>query len=162
MSIVEFPGVLVPSFEPTLNALKRMKKESVPFSELLVPMPEEKNTTEVVTLSPPPYALSSGFKFNLNVITKDDSDLFLTPGQPFDISQLVERSISRPCASHSCCQRSELEPSSDSGSSWHREELHRNCAYQNSPGKPAREQFRTNTAIVLHQPCLGSDVGTFA
>ncbi|KAL2815766.1 hypothetical protein BDW59DRAFT_177528 [Aspergillus cavernicola] len=91
-SMVEFPGVLLASFEPTLRALQRMKKAShLPFENLLVPSTMDEKGSPVVP--PPLYALSGGFEFNLRCLMNDDSDLFFKPDEPFDIQNLYMNSI---------------------------------------------------------------------
>ncbi|KAF2128236.1 P-loop containing nucleoside triphosphate hydrolase protein [Dothidotthia symphoricarpi CBS 119687] len=86
-SLVEFPGVLLPSFEPTLQALQKMSgKLSLPFADIIAP---ESHTQAVVT-KPPAYTTKRGFSFNLDVLS--GAPLTLTPGQAFDFGKLEEGS----------------------------------------------------------------------
>ncbi|KAN0075671.1 hypothetical protein V8E54_006941 [Elaphomyces granulatus] len=90
-SLVEFPGVLLPSFQPTLLALQSMKKtRNLPFSEFLAP--SDPNVCGSVDVPPPIYALKPGFSFKLRCLMNDNADLELKPGQPFDIDKLQKNS----------------------------------------------------------------------
>lgn len=85
--MVEFPGVLVPSFQPTLLALQEMKKSGdLPFSEFLVPLAT--SASNAIKVPPPPYTLEAGFRFNLKSVMRDGSDLWLSATEPFDIKAL--------------------------------------------------------------------------
>lgn len=93
LSLVEFPGILLPSFEPTLRALQQMKKiDDLPFSQLLSPLdPEGQSGT--VTPPPPAYALRNGFAYDLSCLLKDSTMPFtMRPGEPVDIAKLQEHS----------------------------------------------------------------------
>ncbi|KAI4140188.1 MAG: hypothetical protein L6R39_005902 [Caloplaca ligustica] len=82
-SLVEFPGVLLPSFQPTLQALQNMsRKLSLPFAEIVAP----ESQTSAAVMKPPAYATKRGFSFNLDVLA--DVPLALTPGQSFDFTKL--------------------------------------------------------------------------
>ncbi|QDS72075.1 hypothetical protein FKW77_003074 [Venturia effusa] len=91
-SLVEFPGILLPSFKPTLLALKQMKQSGdLPLSQMIIPSAIVDD--EQAQITPPAYTQKRGFQFNLKCIMHDDSDLFLTPGQPFDIQKLRQGSL---------------------------------------------------------------------
>ena len=82
-SLVEFLGVLLPSFQPTLQALQKMsRKLSLPFAEIVAPDPQ----TSAAVIKPPAYATKRGFSFNLDVLA--GVPLTLTPGQSFDFTKL--------------------------------------------------------------------------
>ncbi|MCJ1413701.1 hypothetical protein MMC32_000025 [Xylographa parallela] len=86
-SLVEFPGVLLPSFEPTLQALQVMsRKLNLPFAEIVAP---DSPTSAAVT-KPPAYATKRGFSFNLDFLA--GVPLTLKPGQSFDFTKLDGRS----------------------------------------------------------------------
>lgn len=86
-SLVEFPGILLPSFQPTLQALQKMSRRlNLPFAEILAP---ESQTSNVV-INPPAYATRREFSFNLDVIA--GVPLTLKPGQAFDFDKLNESS----------------------------------------------------------------------
>ncbi|KAI9743632.1 MAG: hypothetical protein M1818_002948 [Claussenomyces sp. TS43310] len=82
-SLVEFPGVLLPSFQPTLQALQKMSREmSLPFAEIVAPDPQ----TSAAVIKPPAYAAKRGFSYDLRVLA--GVPMTLTPGQPFDFTKL--------------------------------------------------------------------------
>ena len=82
-SLVEFPGVLLPSFQPTLQALQKMSgKLSLPFAEIVA----SDSQTSAAVIKPPAYATKRGFSFNLDVLA--GVPLTLTPGQSFDFTKL--------------------------------------------------------------------------
>ncbi|KAL9119512.1 MAG: hypothetical protein Q9187_003935 [Circinaria calcarea] len=86
-SLVEFPGVLLPSFQPTLQALQKMsRKLSLPFAEIIAP----DSQTSATVIKPPAYATKRGFSFNLDVLA--GVPLTLKPGQSFDFTKLDEGS----------------------------------------------------------------------
>jgi hypothetical protein len=87
-SLVEFPGVLLPSFQPILQALQQMSKTlDLPFADIVAP----ESQTVGLTLQPPAYAARRGFTFNLDVLTAG-IPLALTPGKAFDFTKLKENS----------------------------------------------------------------------
>ncbi|KAF2138624.1 uncharacterized protein K452DRAFT_256255 [Aplosporella prunicola CBS 121167] len=92
MLLIEFPGVLLPAFEPTLQALKQMSKtEDIPFSEFLAPT----NGTPggITPVLPPVYSRKPYFRCNLKAITKDNRNLYLsTDGTRLDAQVLQENS----------------------------------------------------------------------
>lgn len=82
-SLVEFPGVLLPSFQPTLQALQKMsRKPSLPFAEIVAPDWQ----TSAAVIKPPAYATKRGFSFNLDVLA--GVPLTLKPGQSFEYAKL--------------------------------------------------------------------------
>jgi hypothetical protein len=96
MSLVEFPGILLPSFLPTLQALQDMSRQgNVLFAEYLVPpsanMEEERRRA---IISPPTYALSREFAFDISSLLADGNGqrLTLSPHQPFDFWTLQDSS----------------------------------------------------------------------
>ncbi|TID20778.1 3'(2')-5'-bisphosphate nucleotidase [Venturia nashicola] len=90
--LVEFPGILLPAFKPTLLALKQMKETGdLPLKEMLIPSPVVDE--EQIQITPPAYTQKRGFRFNLKCLMSDSSDLFLTPGQPFDAQKLQTGSL---------------------------------------------------------------------
>ena len=86
-SLVEFPGVLLPSFQPTLQALQKMSRElSLPFAEIVAP----DGQASAAVIKPPAYATKRGFSFNLEVLA--GVPLTLTPGQHFEYTKLDDGS----------------------------------------------------------------------
>ena len=94
LALVEFPGVLLPSFRPTLRALQSISSRGeVPFSDVIVPAHpqpanQEGNTTPV---QPPLYSLRQGFQFDLSDIA-DGKPMHLSPHDRFDFTSLLRSS----------------------------------------------------------------------
>ncbi|KAL8766873.1 MAG: hypothetical protein Q9209_006469 [Squamulea sp. 1 TL-2023] len=81
MSLVEFPGVLLPAFQPTLLALQEMSQRlDVPFTDLLSPLRMEAGARDV---PPPMYTLHEDFAFDLSPLSKGEP-LTLSIHKPFD------------------------------------------------------------------------------
>lgn len=81
MSLVEFPGVLLPTFQPTLQALQGMSKRlDLPFADYLAPQGAEIGTRNV---PPPLYLQREDFVLDLSPLT-DGEPLTLSTQQPFD------------------------------------------------------------------------------
>ncbi|KAI1129725.1 hypothetical protein F5Y10DRAFT_290554 [Nemania abortiva] len=88
--LVEFPGVLLPSFQSTLVALQQIYKTAdLPFSEILAP---DEGSPEDMAVSPPLYSTKLGFAFNLKSITNEGDDLLYSPLSPPDPDLLVSKS----------------------------------------------------------------------
>ncbi|KAH8587828.1 P-loop containing nucleoside triphosphate hydrolase protein, partial [Bisporella sp. PMI_857] len=87
-SLVEFPGVLLPSFQPTLQALQKMSRTlDLPFAEIIAP---ELQSSDATVMQQPDYTTRRGFKFNLDVLAGEP--LAMTPGQAFDFEKLRQGS----------------------------------------------------------------------
>ncbi|GKZ20844.1 hypothetical protein AbraIFM66951_009163 [Aspergillus brasiliensis] len=96
VTLVEFPGILLPAFAPTLRALQKMKRsEDLPFSNLLAPASTE-DRNQVTEVPAPAYALRPGFKFDLRCLMTDGTALDLRPGQAFDLETFKAKSILDP------------------------------------------------------------------
>ena len=90
-SLVEFPGVLLPSFQPTLLALRDMARTlDLPFSDLLAP--ESTSHTRTQQVAPPNYTMQKNFRFNLRSITNGEDLMLSTSGSSFDLQGLRDRS----------------------------------------------------------------------
>ena len=88
-SLVEFSGILLPSFRPTLQALQKMSRTlDLPFSQFIAPNIQYAGD---VDLPAPAYSRRPGFTFNLETLTGGER-LRLTPGQPFNDTTLREKS----------------------------------------------------------------------
>ncbi|KAL9108008.1 MAG: hypothetical protein Q9187_008350, partial [Circinaria calcarea] len=88
--LVEFPGVLLPSFRPTLEALKDMSRQvsgGVPFAHLIAPFTTEEDGIGDTGVGPPAYSLQHGFRFELDSITNGKT-LTLGSREKFDLSSL--------------------------------------------------------------------------
>jgi hypothetical protein len=89
IALVEFPGVLLPAFEPTLKALQLMKRiDNLPFSELLIPNSSHAGSP----VDPPLYTTEPGFQFNLRCLMNDNSDFFVRVSHPTDLQKLRQNS----------------------------------------------------------------------
>ncbi|MCJ1379502.1 hypothetical protein MMC17_002603 [Xylographa soralifera] len=88
--LVEFPGVLLPSFRPTLEALQAMSSNlNIPFADMIAPAHSDDENS--VQIGPPAYALQPTFTFDLRPIT-NNHDLFLDSRKPFNIHSLLKHS----------------------------------------------------------------------
>lgn len=68
--LVEFPGVLLPSFQYTLEALQELsRKPDLPFTNLIAP--DGPSPAQGVNVSPPLFARAPGFSFDLQCLTVD-------------------------------------------------------------------------------------------
>lgn len=87
-SLIEFPGVVLPAFEPTLKALKVMEESlDLPFANLLCP-----GATDEVEVRPPAYARREGFRLNVRKLLGDDSTLYLGQDGQFDAEAALQNS----------------------------------------------------------------------
>ncbi|KKK22768.1 hypothetical protein ARAM_003912 [Aspergillus rambellii] len=92
ISLVEFPGVLLPSFQSTLLALQKMQKASdLPMSEFIVPLGAG-SSGGVADVPPPAYTLAPGFSFDLRCVMDHGSSLEIKASQPVDIEMLQRHS----------------------------------------------------------------------
>ncbi|KAI4120999.1 MAG: hypothetical protein LQ338_006622 [Usnochroma carphineum] len=81
VSIVEFPGVLLPSFQPILEALQQMSETlDLPFTEHLAPEVEGQGEQDVAA---PLYMQRQGFSLDLRPLT-GGQPLRLSAQTPFD------------------------------------------------------------------------------
>ncbi|KAF2639194.1 hypothetical protein P280DRAFT_527699 [Massarina eburnea CBS 473.64] len=80
LSIVEFPGVLLPSFEHTLKAMQRISINlDMPFPHILAPTSTPENPDRDIVIQPPAYASKPGFRYDLSTITTDNKRLRFAP-----------------------------------------------------------------------------------
>ncbi|KAI4145818.1 MAG: hypothetical protein LQ340_006150 [Diploschistes diacapsis] len=88
-SLVEFPGILLASFQPTLQAIQKMSRTlDLPFSQFIASHIQHAGDVE---LPAPAYFRKPGFAFDLETLTGGEQ-LKLRLGQPFDDTILRERS----------------------------------------------------------------------
>lgn len=88
-SLVEFPGILLPSFQPTLQAIQRMSRTlDLPFSQLIVPSLKDEGGMNIPA---PAYSRQPGFVFDLETLAEGEP-LRLVPGQRFDLTTLRKKS----------------------------------------------------------------------
>ncbi|KAI1090551.1 P-loop containing nucleoside triphosphate hydrolase protein [Rostrohypoxylon terebratum] len=89
-SLVEFPGVLLPSFKPTLSALQQISKTlDLPFTNLLAPISD--GLTQV-TIPPPLYTTKPKFAFDLKCLTSDGGNFTFRPKNSPNPRDLSSRS----------------------------------------------------------------------
>ena len=87
--LCEFPGVLLPSFYPTLKALQKMSGTlDLPFAEIIAPSDTYRSKRGI---EPPSYAMKPGFKFDLKSIVENEH-LELSVGHKFDYVALAANS----------------------------------------------------------------------
>jgi hypothetical protein len=85
-SLLEFPGVLLPAFQHTLEALQHMTlSEDLPFAELLAPTVDIQQGTEVEA---PAYTKRQGFSFDLSTLSTKDETITLDVNSPMDADVL--------------------------------------------------------------------------
>ncbi|KAJ5910118.1 hypothetical protein N7504_004761 [Penicillium tannophilum] len=91
-SLVEFPGILLPSFQPTLLALQKMQKVAdVSMSEFLAPQ-DVNSLSLLVDVPPPVYATTPGFSFDLKCLMDDNTSLQVRHSQPVEMERLKQHS----------------------------------------------------------------------
>ena len=91
LCLVEFPGVLLPAFRPTLEVLQRLhQSEELPFADYLAPVA---TSTGKIYIPPPHYALQSGFQFDLSCLVQGREPLTFNPRRRhLDLKALLEGS----------------------------------------------------------------------
>lgn len=101
--LVEFPGVLLPSFRYTLEALQSLSdRPDLPFSELLAPLKsdsEQRTTQTVASIKPPIYATKPNFSFDLACLANDSEPLQTSALRPLSPEKLAEKSPLDPTQS---------------------------------------------------------------
>ncbi|EMC99766.1 hypothetical protein BAUCODRAFT_348596 [Baudoinia panamericana UAMH 10762] len=101
LSLVEFPGVILPAFKPTLEAMQHMSKspEDIPFRHILAPVSTPTNPNREVDVDPPTYATRPGFRYDLSGITHHGTPFHFTPGE--DIEAATAELTSKSSLDHS-------------------------------------------------------------
>jgi hypothetical protein len=85
-SLLEFPGVLLPAFKHTLEALQQMTlSKDLPFAELLAPTADSQHGTEVEA---PAYTKRKGFSFDLSTLSTNHETITLDVSSPMDADVL--------------------------------------------------------------------------
>lgn len=86
-TLLEFPGVLLPSFQPTLKALQRMQGSAeFLFAEFLAPLAP--NAQKLHSIPPPAYATKGTFSFDLSCLTGGKRlDISVSPDTALDASK---------------------------------------------------------------------------
>lgn len=91
-ALLEFPGVVLPAFEPTLAALQNMSAiGDFPFADILAPLVQSSDAPSEAAI--PAYAAGPGFRYDLSPITRDGAEFFLHPDGVLDAAkELTEAS----------------------------------------------------------------------
>ena len=85
-SLLEFPGVLLPAFQPTLAALQQMiESQDLPFAELLAPAQDAPQSKIV---EKPAYTRRPNFRYNLSTLSTRGDAITLNVSSPMDASVL--------------------------------------------------------------------------
>lgn len=88
-SLVEFPGILLLSFQPTLQALQKISRTlDLPFAQFIAP---DIQYAGDIDIHAPAYSRKPGFTFNLETLTEGERLIF-SPGKAFDDTRLREKS----------------------------------------------------------------------
>ncbi|KAI9816467.1 MAG: hypothetical protein M1827_001599 [Pycnora praestabilis] len=91
--LVGFPGVLLPSFSPTLKALQEMSRSHVfPFTDFIATDQSE----ALLDVPAPSYSLQAGFNFNLSCIMDGARNMLLSPRDRFSMPALTGNSMLDP------------------------------------------------------------------
>ncbi|KAI1332021.1 hypothetical protein F5Y16DRAFT_358334 [Xylariaceae sp. FL0255] len=88
--LAEFPGVLLASFQHTLEALQRMSKApNVPFIDLIAPSTQSSSLKDI---PPPYYTTKPGFHFDLSCLAKGKTPMTFSPTQGLGPQVLMKQS----------------------------------------------------------------------
>ncbi|KAJ5924771.1 hypothetical protein N7466_008958 [Penicillium verhagenii] len=91
LSLIEFPHVLLPSFEPTLKALQSMKRNAaMPFPGLF--LPKQAGSSDSSESMPPLYSLQPGFNYDIASLMRDGKEFLVHPFKPVDLQRLKDGS----------------------------------------------------------------------
>ncbi|KAL9094192.1 MAG: hypothetical protein Q9165_003607 [Trypethelium subeluteriae] len=83
-SLIEFPGVLLPAFLPTLEALQKMSATlDLPFADMLAP--SWTSTLGQIRIPPPIYTTNRNFRFDLSCIVNEAKPMTLSTREQFDL-----------------------------------------------------------------------------
>jgi hypothetical protein len=85
ISLVEFPGIILPTFEPTLQALQSIRSSlDVPFADIPSPDMFSQELNQTFHVDRPAYTKKAGFRFNLSPITKAGQMMSFDPHGSLD------------------------------------------------------------------------------
>jgi hypothetical protein len=99
ISLVEFPGIILPTFQPTLQALQSISSSlDVPFAEILAPNPSSQESNHAFAVERPAYTKKAGFRFDLSVITKAGSEMLFDPQG--DLTAAIEELVTKSTLDH--------------------------------------------------------------
>jgi hypothetical protein len=84
-SLLEFPGVLLPAFQPTLTALQDMSEsQDIPFAQLLAPTADQKSRG----VDKPAYTRRRNFRYDLSTLSTRGDEIKLNVDSPMDAGVL--------------------------------------------------------------------------
>lgn len=98
-TLVEFPGIILPSFGPTLRALQRMSlSQDVQFADLLAPasLAKHERLDTLTKVEGPVYSMKRNFRFDLECLLREPGAMTLSAKDGFDVQNLVEKSFLDP------------------------------------------------------------------
>jgi hypothetical protein len=85
-NLLEFPGVLLPAFQPTLTALQQMiETRDLPFAELLAATGTTQGRDGI---DKPAYTKRHDFRYDLSVLSTSNESIKLDVNSPMDASAL--------------------------------------------------------------------------
>ncbi|KAL1586429.1 hypothetical protein WHR41_05215 [Cladosporium halotolerans] len=85
-SLLEFPGVLLPTFQHTLTALQQMSESlDLPFSEVLAPTD---GISDSAGIDKPAYTKKNDFRFNMSALSTDNQAFELDVNAPDDAATI--------------------------------------------------------------------------
>ncbi|KAI1085704.1 hypothetical protein F5B20DRAFT_519390 [Whalleya microplaca] len=88
--LIEFPGVLLPSFFHTLESLQKMsQRPGLPFTDLIAPT---SSNGGIMNVPPPQYATRADFSFDLSCLTDGNVPLSFSTRDATDPGKLAELS----------------------------------------------------------------------
>lgn len=86
--LVEFPGVLLPAFQPTLVGLQKlMSSQDMAFIDIV-----SAGSAANIAVPAPAYSRTADFNFDLACLTESKEPLLLRPNGTFDLDRLLARS----------------------------------------------------------------------
>lgn len=90
-TLVEFPGILLASFAPTLKALQRLSEDpTLPFANIIAP--EERPSSLLLDIEPPAYAMSRDFQYKLDDVLSEGHPMSFSVHDVFDSQSFREHS----------------------------------------------------------------------
>lgn len=100
-SLVEFRGLWLSAFLPTLKVLQRMSRSlDMPFADIMTPVAEPGSRTTYVEIGPPNYTTNPGFYFDLSTIIQAHANIttFTLGDSIFETVRALENvsSLDRP------------------------------------------------------------------
>ncbi|ORY02657.1 hypothetical protein BCR34DRAFT_521231 [Clohesyomyces aquaticus] len=90
LSLLEFPKILLQTFQPTLVAIREMfEATEIPFADLLAP---SEIASDLMEVGLPNYTKQRDFQFDLSCLLTNGQSLALSPGVAFNTKALTTKS----------------------------------------------------------------------